>query len=263
MARKKPTEPTEPTQKLDAAEARWRLLATDEVPAPPPAPTERAEEPEADTGTRWPHIVDRDALPIRPESKKMEIARYVTRQSAWEARQAIVEAPRDAEVHAADLDHLRLCRVWPCPDETHVAAMGVRAWKEATHEDLQHLGSCVLLPLSDPPALAERIEDCPELHRSHLLPPKPLTSMTEFCCERRCYPAPSLNAWSSCLSLQAHVRRRREAERRCNPDLAKQLGHTTGFVEPVVARSRHLSEGTEWGLYHAVYDPASRALRGE
>lgn len=243
------------------AEARWRRLAQEEIPAAPPAPPRAAEEPEQDTGTRWPVVINREMLPVRNETKESEIAKHPARQAAWEALQAIVAAHKGHE--AEDLAHVRDCLEKACPDESHTAVRGVREWARRTPHDLRHLGACIMLPIGPVPVPIERIEDCPTMDPSHLLPPKPLDYLTEYCCASRCYPRGTLDAWSSCLRLPARLRMRRELERRANPDLGKRMGFTTGFVPPVSVRTHHISEETLWGLDHQVYDPASRPLRGD
>ncbi len=187
-----------------------------------------------------------------------------TRSGRHAGRQTKLLVEQRAGQFEEDAAHVQDCELIGCTDVAHIAVMGVREWKRATHHDLKHLDGCVQSAALGPKRLPiERIEDCPTWDRSHLLEPRPLDYLGNYCCNRKCYPKNSAHARTDCVSLPVPLRERRRAEHEANLKLSKAMGLGKGFFEAAIV---HASVPLPWGSTASdrrVYDPANIPLREE
>ena len=281
----------------EARKARRRLLdAEPDVVEPASAPqAEQARAPEPDTPRRsgW-KVIER--VPIRPESLAEERARYPVRDADHKRRALTWLERQTPEAQREDIAHRTTCEVQlPCPHPVHdkmraihkllSPAAKAKARRALTTKDRLHLlgGACEKAYCQHPSHVRQPREahtstrhdqrhlmfclaeegTCPTQDDSHLLPPRPLDVKLEFCCEQKCYPAGSLQAITSCMSLRPQVRKRRQAELRRDRHAFGNL-RSVASGEAEVVRVNHLSPMAQWGLAAggSVYDSATTSLGG-
>jgi hypothetical protein len=178
----------EPAQKLTQM-AQARSLAPQTV-----------REPAAEHSSSRPNgELDAQRPPLRPETKVEERAQYPGRLERWEAAKAVADSRKGHEKE--DAAHRTTCELG-CDHPAHILPR--REWPAHTRHDLRHLECCD----------AEDIFDCPDLDRSHLLPPRPLDPAIEFCCARRCFHRSDDRSLTECPYLRQPVRARRQLELR-------------------------------------------------
>ncbi len=250
------------------ADAKQQAEQVTPLPVEPTEPTVKPTEPE---------VAVMDRLALRPnETRAQEIGRFPGRQAAWEAADALVTAQKGSK--AENLLHLGACDLQRCAHPAHVRAR--RPWRAHTPRDLGHLGRCEkeetaceddahlpgrpLTPIDRAHLLRCGKERTVCFDRAHLLPPRPLDLAGGYCCPYRCAPVGTAAAWMTCVCVNAHVRKRRQAEYEDNPNAFKGLFLPNGgFAEPLVLRRNYLAPDTAelLTLTANIKDPALTPLR--
>jgi hypothetical protein len=212
---------------------------------------QRAEETKMEERRKRMKLKER--MPLRPETKDEEVARYPGRLERWEEAKALADSRKG---HAGeDAQHRSTCASpSTCQDPAHVVPR--RPWHEHTKHDLRHLGACVTR--GDNPVPIEDISKCPDRDVSHLLPPRPIDVAVEYCCTHMCYPRSDVRSLTECVYMRAPDRAQRQLELKMfGKGAFTAKGGGFGGAS-VVVREPVISESTLWARRAAgtIYDPA-------
>jgi hypothetical protein len=197
----------------------------------------------------------KERMPLRPETKDEEVARYPGRLARWEEAKALADSRKGHE--GEDAQHRSTCASSStCQDPAHVVSR--QPWHEHTKHDLRHLGACVTR--GDNPVPIEDISKCPDRDVSHLLAPRPIDLAVEYCCaQNMCFPRSDVRSLTECVYMRAPDRAQRQLELKMFGKGAFITAKGGGFGEAsVVVREPVISESTLWAWRAAgtIYDPA-------